>query len=69
MAAASYFAVLMGHDRLLMPAVILSGIGLVAALFAGKGRFKQVSILGNALIIFISVVVPFVVTTFLWTTP
>jgi hypothetical protein len=68
-ATASYLAVLTGIDEFLLAAVICSVAGLVLALFADSGKYKKISIFGNGVIIFISVFIPFVVTTFFWNTP
>jgi hypothetical protein len=65
----SYIAVLFGNDSFLFIGVILSALGFVLALFAEKGMYKKVGLVGNGIIIIISIVIPFIVTTFFWNTP
>jgi hypothetical protein len=62
-------AVLAGKDDFLLAGVILSAIGFILALFAEKGVYKKVGLIGNGIIIFIAVIIPFIVTTFFWNEP
>ncbi|WP_085994590.1 hypothetical protein [Oceanobacillus senegalensis] len=65
----SYIAVLFGNDNFLLFGVILSAIGFVSALFAEKEVYKKIGLVGNGIILFISIVIPFIVTTFFWNKP
>jgi hypothetical protein len=65
----SYIAVLFGNDSFLFIGVILSALGFVLALFAEKGMYKKVGLVGNGILLIISIVIPFIVTTFFWNTP
>jgi hypothetical protein len=65
----SYIAVLFGNDSFLFIGVILSALGFVLALFAAKGMYKKVGLVGNGILLIISIVIPFIVTTFFWNTP
>jgi hypothetical protein len=65
----SYIAVLFGKDDFLLAGVILSAIGFILALFAEKGVYKKVGLIGNGIIIFIAVIIPLIVTTFFWNEP
>ncbi len=49
--------------------VIASGIGFILALFAEKGVSRKNGLIGNGVIIFITVVLPFLVRTLYWTGP
>ncbi len=49
--------------------VIVSGIGFITALFAEKGGLKKSGLVGNGVIIFITVIFPFLVRTLYWTGP
>jgi hypothetical protein len=65
----SYIAVLFGNDNFLFIGVILASLGFILAVFAEKGIYKAVGLFGNGIIIFITIVIPFIVTTFFWNTP
>lgn len=65
----AYAAMLLGNDHFLFVGVIISLIGFVAALFAEKGLYKRVGLIGNGGILFITIIIPVVVTTFFWNTP
>lgn len=64
-----YCLAFIGNDRFLLGAVIVSTIGFILALFAEKSTFKIIGLFGNGIIIIITIVVPFIVTTFLWNQP
>ncbi|WP_029333526.1 hypothetical protein [Exiguobacterium oxidotolerans] len=64
-----YIIMLFGNDNLLLSNVILSAIGFVLALFAEKGVYKKIGLIGNGLILLIAIIIPFIVTTFFWNTP
>ncbi|MBE4909870.1 hypothetical protein IMZ08_17685 [Bacillus luteolus] len=64
-----YCLAFMGNDRFLLGAVIVSAIGLILALIAGKSTYKIIGLFGNGIIIIITIVVPFLVTTFFWNHP
>lgn len=66
---ASYIAVLFGNDNFLLGGVIVSIIGFILALFAEEGVYKKIGLIGNGIIIFIAVIIPFIVTTFFWNEP
>jgi hypothetical protein len=68
-AAISYFTVFIGIDELLLIAAISSAFGFIIALFGDRGKVKKISIFGNAMIIFLSVIMPLVITTFFWNSP
>lgn len=65
----SYILILFGNDNFLLVGVIASTIGFILALFAEKGVYKKVGLIGNGIIIFIAVIIPFIVTTFFWNEP
>jgi hypothetical protein len=65
----SYIVVLFGKDDFLLAGVILSAIGFILALFAEKGVYKKVGLIGNGIVIFIAVIIPLIVTTFFWNEP
>jgi hypothetical protein len=56
----SYIAVLFGNDSFLFIGVILSALGFVLALFAAKGMYKKVGLVGNGILLIISIVIPFI---------
>ncbi|MDC3414747.1 hypothetical protein [Terrihalobacillus insolitus] len=64
-----YIAVLFGNDHFLLAGVILSTLGFILALFAEKGIYKKIGLVGNGIILFITIVIPFIVTTFFWNEP
>ncbi|PFG07602.1 hypothetical protein [Bacillus sp. es.034] len=64
-----YFLTLLGNDTFLLPAVIMAGIGFVAALFGKKTIYRKIGLFGNGLILVIGILLPFVVTTFFWNKP
>jgi hypothetical protein len=64
-----YFLTLLGNDTFLLPAVIMAGIGFVAALFGEKTIYRKIGLFGNGLILVIGILLPFVVTTFFWNKP
>ncbi|MFC4025523.1 hypothetical protein ACFOUV_17215 [Oceanobacillus longus] len=65
----SYIFVLFGNDSFLIVGVIVSVIGFILALLAEKGMYKKIGLLGNGIILFITIVFPFIVTTFFWNQP
>ncbi|TMN22164.1 hypothetical protein [Lentibacillus cibarius] len=66
----SYIAIFLGNDNfLLVGGVIISAIGFILALFAEKGVYKKIGLIGNGIILFIAFVIPFIVTNFLWNRP
>ncbi|WP_433747454.1 hypothetical protein [Falsibacillus pallidus] len=68
-AVVSYLVTLLGLDKFLIIAVLCSAAGFVIALFSKSGMYKTLSLFGNGFIIFIAILIPFVVTTFIWTGP
>lgn len=64
-----YVVILFGNDRFLIGGVIASAIGFVLALFAEKGAYKRIGLFGNAIILIVAVIFPFIVTTFFWNQP
>ncbi|KUP04126.1 hypothetical protein Q75_16180 [Bacillus coahuilensis p1.1.43] len=68
-AALSYAALFIGSDELLFMAVMVSAVGFILGLFAEKSSYKWISLVGNGLILFVAIVVPMFVTTFIWNTP
>ncbi|UOR12812.1 hypothetical protein [Halobacillus amylolyticus] len=66
---AFYIAVLFGYDTFLLGGVIVSVIGFILALFGEKDIYKKIGLIGNGLIIFVTVLIPFIVTTFFWNEP
>ncbi|WP_421377864.1 hypothetical protein ACOJQI_11535 [Bacillus salacetis] len=69
LAATSYLTVFIGVDELLLFAVICSVVGMIVALFADGGSYRKFALFGNGAIILLSLVIPFVVTTFFWNSP
>ncbi|MGX9134980.1 hypothetical protein ACWV26_11470 [Rummeliibacillus sp. JY-2-4R] len=66
---ASYIIALFGKDSYLLVGVIATAIGFLLALFAEKGVYKRIGLIGNGVIVFIGVIFPFIVTTFFWNEP
>ena len=66
---AAYIAMLLGNDRFLFSASVISVAGLIIALFAERGLYKKIGLAGNLLIVIVTILLPFVVTTFFWNTP
>lgn len=64
-----YGLVLLGFDKFLIGAVIVSAVGIIMASFAEKGVYKKVGGFGNGIILVITIVIPFIVTTFFWNEP
>ncbi|QOR64879.1 hypothetical protein IM538_13580 [Cytobacillus suaedae] len=64
-----YIAVFIGNDRFLLGAVIVSISGFILALFADKSTYKNIGLFGNGFIIVITIVIPFMITTFFWNEP
>jgi hypothetical protein len=64
-----YGLVLSGFDRFLIGAVIVSAVGIIIASFAEKGVYKKIGLFGNGIILVITIVIPFIVTTFFWNEP
>jgi hypothetical protein len=64
-----YGLVLSGFDRFLIGAVIVSAVGIIMASFAEKGVYKKIGLFGNSIILVITIVIPFIVTTFFWNEP
>ena len=64
-----YIVTLFGNDNLLLSGVAVSAFGFILALFAEKGVYKKIGLIGNAVVIVIAVVFPFIVTTFFWNEP
>ncbi|TDL32086.1 hypothetical protein E2R51_12065 [Jeotgalibacillus sp. S-D1] len=69
MGLVSYIIVLFGNDYLLLVGVILSALGFILALFAKKDMYRILGLIGNGILLFITIVIPFIVTTFFWNTP
>ncbi|MDX8365347.1 hypothetical protein [Cytobacillus sp. IB215665] len=44
-------------------------IGLFMAMFAEKGLFRKIGLVGNGFIVFFIIIIPLIVTTFFWNTP
>ena len=66
---ASYIAMLFGNDNFLLGGVIVSAVGFILAFFAEKGVYKRIGLFGNAIILIVAVIFPFIVTTFFWNEP
>ncbi|MEH7356194.1 hypothetical protein V7150_22005 [Neobacillus drentensis] len=66
---ASYIAMFFGNDNFLLGGVIVSAIGLILAFFAGKGVYKRIGLIGNAIFIIVAFIFPLIVTTFFWNKP
>lgn len=64
-----YVVMLFGNDSFLLSGVIASAIGFILALFAEKGAYKGIGLIGNAIIVIVGVIFPFIVTTFFWNQP
>lgn len=64
-----YVAMFFGNDSYLLGGVIASIMGFILALFAEKGAYKRIGLFGNAIIVIIAVIFPFIVTTFFWNRP
>ncbi|MDX1771649.1 MAG: hypothetical protein R3328_08985 [Planococcaceae bacterium] len=65
----SYVVVLFGNDSFLSVAVISSALGFILGLFAEKGMYKKIGLIGNGVILFTTIIIPFIVTTFFWNRP
>ncbi|WP_273854067.1 hypothetical protein [Guptibacillus spartinae] len=65
----AYLTMLFGNDSLLFVGVLISVVGLVIALFSESGIYKKIGLIGNGFIIFITIIIPTIVTTFFWNTP
>lgn len=63
------FAFLTGDNAFLFISIASSFIGFALALFAVKDLFKRVGLIGNGVVIFIAIILPFIITTFFWNTP
>ncbi|KIL51513.1 hypothetical protein KP77_10250 [Jeotgalibacillus alimentarius] len=68
-ALVSYIAVLFGNDSFLLVGVILSVLGFILGLFSEKGVYRKIGLIGNGIILFVTIVIPFIVTTFFWNRP
>lgn len=64
-----YGVVLVVNDSFLLGAVIIAAIGFILALFAERSTFKNIGLFGNGFIILITIVIPFLITTFFWNEP
>ncbi|WP_226578065.1 hypothetical protein [Halobacillus litoralis] len=62
-------ALLLGNDSFLLMSVLSALLGFLIGLFADKGAFKRIGVLGNGAILIVTVLFPFFVTTFFWNTP
>lgn len=57
------------YDSVILAGIIASVIGFILAFFAKKDVFKQIGLFGNAIVLIISIILPFIVTTFFWNQP
>ncbi|MGG4169385.1 hypothetical protein ABEW00_18235 [Rossellomorea vietnamensis] len=64
-----YLLALLGKDTFLLPAVITAVVGFLAGLFGEKTIQRKIGLIGNALILVVGLLLPFVVTTFFWNKP
>ncbi|RWZ58614.1 hypothetical protein EQV77_06505 [Halobacillus fulvus] len=60
---------LIGYDEFLLPVAILSFTGFLVALFSKKGRYRNIGLMGNLGIVFMTLILPFIVTVFFWNSP
>lgn len=58
-----------GISAFLTITIFSSFLGFTLALFAKKGSFKRLGLIGNGLVIFIAIILPFIVLTFFWNQP
>lgn len=67
---ASYVSMYFGsYDSVILAGMIASVIGLILAFFADKGIYRRIGLFGNAIVLSISLILPFIVTTFFWNQP
>jgi hypothetical protein len=65
----SYVLFLATGSNVLIIVVGASTGGFILALFSEKGVLKKIGLIGNGLILIISVIIPLIVTTFFWNSP
>ncbi|MYL18616.1 hypothetical protein GLW04_01870 [Halobacillus litoralis] len=66
---AAYITTLSGNDAFLFAGVVIAVLGLVFAMLSEKGTYRKIGFMGNGLILLVSIIIPFIVTTFFWNTP
>ncbi|GGB55707.1 hypothetical protein F3157_08325 [Virgibacillus dakarensis] len=66
---AAYILALLGNDSFWFGGVVVSAIGFLLAFFAEKGVVRKTGLIGNGAIVFITIIIPFIVTTFFWNEP
>ncbi|MDX8361517.1 hypothetical protein [Cytobacillus sp. IB215316] len=49
--------------------IFVSVIGLFLAMFAEKGLYRKIGLVGNGVIVLFIIIIPLIVTTFFWNTP
>ncbi|MFS1516292.1 hypothetical protein V1503_07260 [Bacillus sp. SCS-151] len=49
--------------------IFISVIGLFLAMFAEKGLYRKIGLIGNGFIVLFIIIIPLIVTTFFWNTP
>ncbi|WP_230980710.1 hypothetical protein [Rossellomorea arthrocnemi] len=64
-----YILSFLGYDTFLLPAVIISVIGFITALFGEKSIYRKIGLFGNGVILVVVLLIPFIVTTFFWNSP
>ena len=65
----SYLIMLVGVDSFLFLSLLSAAIGLAISFFGTKKPFRIFCIASNAVMVFLVIGIPFIVTTFFWNTP